>query len=265
MNTLVVDLIIALALLVTIPIGSRVLGVVAPPLAARCVAVLALALPTGVVAGIPTAAWLAASIWWLWQQRRAPLTTLVALAWIPAAAAWLALDRFGLRPLDFDSSIVLLTAAHFHHAGFGISALLARTHTTVGLWVHQLGMVTVAAGITFSDALEPVGAAMVICALTCWTVTAWRLRRTLHGWRRAAFTISALVWTYPMLLAARWAIAPLGWTALTPFTRTLDAMVAQHGAVNAIGVVLFGLLALTPAPLQNPNHQEVSHADTTST
>ena len=264
MNTHVVALLIALALLVTVPVGCRVLGLETPHRVGRAVALVALALPTGPIAGVLAAGWLATSAWLLWQQRHAALTTLVALAWVPAAAAWLACDRFGIRPLDFDSSIVLLTAAHFHHAGFGVSALLARTHAHAGLWLHQAGMVTVAAGITFSDALEPIGATLVVCALIWWTVTALRIRPLLTGWRRAAVTVSAVAWMYPMLLAVRWAIAPLGWPALTPFTRALDAMVAQHGAVNAIALVLLGLLALMPASLHATHTQEVSHADTAS-
>lgn len=53
-----------------------------------------------------------------------------------------------------------------------------------------------------------------------------------------------------MLLALGWALAPLGPAAVTrpltrPLTRTLTAMVAQHGAVNAIAVVLLGLASLS--------------------
>lgn len=266
MNDLIIYLLVGLALLVTVPVALSVLGIKGGrlTLAGQLLATLSLLCPRGPIAGVLAAAWIGAAALLVLQHRRASMYTLIPLLWLPAAAAWLAADRFGIRPLNFDRSIVLLTAAHFHHAGFGVSVLLARVRAPFGLALHQIGMILVAIGITASDHLEPVGAAFIVCALIVWTYHALRMQATFSGWRRVALTISALAWLYPMLLAVSWALTHVGLdvvtTALTP---TLDAMVAQHGAVNAIALVLVGLTAFSPT-LANLQRGKFD-ADTSST
>lgn len=253
MFTTLTPLLIALALLVTVPVALRALSVVGTGYPnARWVAAISLVLPKGWLAGALAGAWLFAASFLLWQHRRASIARMAALAWLPAAAAWLVADRLGVRPLGVSPEIVALTAAHFHHAGFGVSVMLAAVGAHRGLVVHQMGMVLVAAGIaadgiSAADGLEPLGAACIVVALAVWTAHAWRRRGAATGWRRAAFTVSAVAWLYPMALALAWALAPLGpHPIVTPFLRTLHAMVAQHGAVNALAVVLLGVAALTP-------------------
>ena len=249
MNNMIVFLLIGLALLVTVPVALRVLGIDGgmATLIGRSLATLSLVLPRGPIAGVLALTWLASTAFLVLRHRRVAVFTLVPLLWLPAAAAWLVADRFGIRPLEFDRSIVLLTAAHFHHAGFGVSVLLARVRAPLGLALHQAGMVFVAIGITTSDHLEPIGAGFIVCALVVWTYRALRMRAPLSGWRRVAIMTSALSWTYPMLLAVSWALTQVGVDFVTStLTPTLDAMVAQHGAVNAIALVLCGLIALTP-------------------
>lgn len=270
MFTLLNALLIATALLVTVPLALRALkaqqatawagGAAA---AARWSAAASLFAPRGTVAWLLVGPWLVVSVALVWHHRRAPLAHLVVLAWLPAAAVWLLADRLGVRPFGFAPHLVTLTAAHFHHAGFGISALLAAVGARRGLVVHQVGMVLVAAGLTAAHAtglgfdgatlpgsrlLEPIGATCIVAALVVWGRHAWRCRAIATGWRRAAFAISAVAWTYPMTLALGWALTPLGPSAVIgPLTRSLTAMVAQHGAVNAIAVVLLGLAALAGA------------------
>ena len=66
-----------------------------------------------------------------------------------------------------------------------------------------------------------------------------------------------------MLLAVSWALAQVGVDFVTSkLTPTLDAMVAQHGAVNAIALVLAGLLALTP--ISTHAEEAEAHVDATS-
>jgi hypothetical protein len=250
MITSMISSLVAVALLATVPIGLRVLGTPAHRHAAlaRGAAAASLLLPQGPLAGLLAVGWLLAAVHLSWIRRGASLPTRAALAWLPAAAGWLVADRFGIPPLGFSSQIVALTAAHFHHAGFIVSALLSRVGAHRALAVHQVGMVLVAAGITASDALEPLGAVCIVCALMVWTSVAWQRRSACSGWRRRALTVSALAWLYPMLLALVWALAPFGPGVLVaPLTRTLSAMVAQHGAINAILLVLLGLVGLTPA------------------
>ena len=265
MNNVIVYLLIALAVLVTVPLALHALGVKAGPVlhVGQLLATASLLVPRGGVAGALALAWVASAALLVVRNRQGGLFTLIPLLWLPAAAAWLAADRFGIRPLDFDRSIVLLTAAHFHHAGFGVSVLLARARASFGLALHQIGMLFVAIGISASDHLEPLGASFIVGALVVWTYHAIRMRPLLSRWRRVAITVSAVAWAYPMLLAVSWALAQVGVDFVTSkLTPTLNAMVAQHGAVNAIALVLTGVLALTPT-LVDPN-KEKSHADVAS-
>lgn len=266
MNNVTVLFLIALALLVTVPLALRVLDVNAgrATLVGRLAATASLVLSSGPIAGALALPWLVSAALLVARQRRVAPLTLVPLLWLPASAAWLVADRFGIQPLDFDQSIVLLTAAHFHHAGFGVSALLARSRAALGLALHQVGMVLVAIGITASDHLEPLGASFIVCALAVWTCRALRARATLTGWRRVLMTVSAVAWAYPMLLAVSWALTQVGFDLVTgTLTPTLDAMVAQHGAVNAIALVLCGLIALTSTHSPSEEEQQRDHAAST--
>jgi hypothetical protein len=91
----------------------------------------AMPLTPGSISGILAIPWLVvvlaraigrvAGIW----KRRASLAHLAdglvadaAMAYLAVGAVWAVISRVGLRPLDFDDRIVLLTAVHFHVAGF---------------------------------------------------------------------------------------------------------------------------------------------------
>ena len=51
------------------------------------------------------------------QSKRNPVR-LAAFVYLLIGASWLMADRLDYRPLDFDPTIVLLTVAHFHFAGY---------------------------------------------------------------------------------------------------------------------------------------------------
>lgn len=176
----------------------------------------------------------------------------VAIAWLPVAAAWAAAAGLGLRPLGYSDEIVLLTAAHFVHAGFGVSALLVSAGLRRSLGIHQIGMGSVALGIAVARPFELIGAVAIVIALAGYSVHAGRRACGETGVRRLLLVVSALAWWFPMVLATGWAAGRvgIGW-----IDRTLDEMVAQHGAVNAIGLVLAGLVAHHPgSPRRRPAH-----------
>src|SRR5688572_31618797 len=59
------------------------------------------------------------------------------LLYLPVGGAWLVLSRLGANPLGFGDTIVLLTAVHFHYAGF-VAPILAGLAGR-SLWPSQRG------------------------------------------------------------------------------------------------------------------------------
>ena len=104
------------------------------------------------------------------------------------------------------------------------------------------GMPLVALGITFSRTLEIlavlllVSSVLVLALLTLVAVVPQLARRA----ARVLLAISALASVATMLLAAEYADGSMVGLALT-----IPQMVLAHGAANAFGLVLCGLLAWT--------------------
>ncbi|MDQ3938378.1 MAG: YndJ family protein, partial [Chloroflexota bacterium] len=99
---------------------------------------IAFALPISVPATLLTLPWLALTIVTallagrrafpvlrrLLDPGRAPeLGALASLGFLGVGAAFLTIDRAGLRPFEFPAEIILLTGTHFHFAGFGLLTL----------------------------------------------------------------------------------------------------------------------------------------------
>lgn len=273
---------IALAIVVTVPLARRVIGL-PNTTTTRFVggaAVASLVVGPGPLAAALTIPWLTLAAIDLWRGAlilgRGPtldgVGNLLVLGWLTNAAAWLFAHRLGLEPLGFDRVTTLLTVAHFHHAGLGITALLvgARRHRrhdrrlNGAIVLHQVGMVTVAAGITLRSALditagaagrlEPLGAIAIIGALTIWTMTAFLLARTTDRRARRLVQISGIAWVVPMLLALGWAAGPL---LAQPVVTTFRVMLTFHASIHAVGLVICGLVAITllpNPPMTRPNH-----------
>jgi hypothetical protein len=167
----------------------------------------------------------------------------VAIAFLGAAAAFLTFDRLGYRPMDFDAATILLTATHFHFAGFGllaITALLAsgsphlRAPTlglVAGIPLTALGFVTASSTIGAVGALA-VGVSGIVVALEL-------LRIPVRDRSRMPLRAAGLALLVGMPLGIGWAMAAL---LGLPFI-DLDTMVRTHGALNAFAVLAatFGL------------------------
>lgn len=234
------------------------------PFAAAAVAV-AFLLPPGVPAGVLASCWLLfAGIVTLLGLARlfdpdlrdaAELCINVSLLLLPIGGFWLAMARFGVRPLGFGDTIVLLTAVHFHYAGFALLTLagLAGRRLRAGApvaWgsfrLAAAGMIAgvplVALGITFSRVLEILAVLLLASSVLAFAFLTFVAVMPLLA-RRAArvlLAISALASVVTMLLAAGYAGGSFVGLALT-----IPQMVVAHGAVNAFGLVLCGLLAWT--------------------
>jgi hypothetical protein len=170
-------------------------------------------------------------------DRWAELGIDVALGFWAVGAIFTIVDRLGLDT-GFSVAIVLLTATHFHFAGFGLlglASLLARSRPWLRTPVAGLvvGIPVTALGFVLgSDAISAVGALLVglsgigagIALLTVSTsgTALWVSR--LAG--------AALLVGMPMGIA--WSLAILvGETFLD-----LDTMVRTHGVLNATAVLL---------------------------
>jgi hypothetical protein len=268
--------ILLLAALVLVPLALRL---VTPPedrllrvaqsiqFPAAIMLAAAYLLPPGVAAAGLSLGWFAVvalvAVHGLCRLRR-PLQTPIHVASIAAGliyvsigGGWTVTDRFGIRPLDFDAVIVLLTAIHFHYAGFVlpiVSGLI--THHDGGRAARAASIAVIAAvplvaiGITatqlgFTPLVECVAA--WVLAITGMAVGCLQIRLAMQlglpRFVRACWTIAGTSLLVSMLLAAlygsRFYLA-VDWLDI-PWMRAL------HGTANAVGFGVVGLLGWSMA------------------
>jgi hypothetical protein len=278
----VVEWFVALALLVFVPLGLDLastprqsgghvlqyrIGIVGQ-LPAAVLAVAGLAAPVGswlsVALVLP---WLGVAVsiaffglWRLGSHRRWPLPELAidaALLYVPVGAVALVLHRAGIS-LRFQSIIILLTAVHYHYAGFVlplVTGLAGRriagndgrfgtdlrgrvaSATTV---VIVANIALIAVGITFSPIVEVVAVALFTVAVAGFAaLVLWRVVPTLQ---RSSAVLSGVAWT---TLFATMALAlAYGYSAFPTTGRVISIgeMVRWHGSLNAFGFALPALL-----------------------
>ncbi|MFO7568109.1 MAG: YndJ family transporter [Enhygromyxa sp.] len=182
------------------------------------------------------------------------LAIAAALGFPLIGSAWLSCDRLGIQPLGFSPLIVLLTAVHFHHAGFTLpisAGLLARSDQP-GPWrLTAIAVVVavplVAIGITASPVVELIGAWLTAAA-------AISVALGLLGRSRRQPLIPALLFACAgasllaaMIFAASYALGEYRGVAWPD----IGSMIHLHGAVNALGFGLLGAWAwhlCPPAP-----------------
>jgi hypothetical protein len=192
---------------------------------------------------------------------RGALVRLLACGYVLFAAAWFVLSRAGARPLGIREPIVQLTAVHFTYVGSGalllaLAALdaspagLGRRVGALGLWLVAGAPPVVALGFATGAAIPQVGGAVlmtvgVYCTAALQVMAAIRRRGTVM--ERSLLAISGLAVWVPMVLAMAWA-AGQHWDV--PLLSVPD-MVRTHGAANALGFVLCGLVASRIAPRED--------------
>jgi hypothetical protein len=174
-----------------------------------------------------------------------------AYLFLPVGGGWAVISRAGLNPQNFSDAIVLLTAVHFHYAGFvlpivagltagraGSVSPLSRTVMAAMLAATLLGVPLVGVGISLSPHVE-VAAAMLL-ALGC-TILAVRQIQVALATREPTcitlLTVSSLSLLSAMALAAVYAVGEVtGQTWLA-----IPTMICTHGAANAFGFATCGL------------------------
>ena len=178
------------------------------------------------------------------------------LAWVAApaylafGALWLVADRAAVEPAGIVAPFVLLTAVHFHYAGFVASLLAALVRARVGASAPRATAAAVvavvgappviAAGFAVLGVLQVVGAVVLTAGLfgLAWLTLRHVVPTAEDRAARVLLVVSSLAVLVPMLLAVQWAI---GWNYGTP-ALSIPVMARTHGVVNAVGFSLCGVL-----------------------
>ena len=194
-------------------------------------------------------------IWWVRHgvSGLADFCTRSARVFPAIGAAWLVANRAGWTPWNFDPLIVLLTAAHFHHAGFTLPLMAGlNAKAKPGCWTRLscvailLGVPLVAVGITCTHFgvlrfVEPFG--VTILVLGALGVAVSQIKRGLEPEHRriarVGFLVSGVSLFAAMLLAMSFGLRYL----IPQFALTMPQMWMIHGTLNAFGFGLFGILA----------------------
>ncbi len=186
-----------------------------------------------------------------YSASRAVLATLaVARMDLAVGGAWLVASRLGMRPMGIQEPIGLLTAVHFHFAGFATATIAAATLQFAeqrgdARWLRRLVWVVaglpivVAAGFVISPMMKMAAALLfsVSVAGLAIAVRGWG-RKAKDGTARVLLQIAAGAIFAGMVLSAAYVIADYaGSDALT-----IPQMARTHGILNAVGFCLMGLL-----------------------
>ena len=164
--------------------------------------------------------------------------------------AWLVASRLGMRPMGIQEPIGLLTAVHFHFAGFAtamIGAAMLGFAEKRGRhwWLMVLVLMVaglpfiVAAGFVISPALK-MAAAILFSASVAGLAIFLRFygRRVENSTARILLQVAAGAVFAGMMLSGTYAVADyLGSDVLT-----IPQMARTHGILNAVGFCLAGLL-----------------------
>jgi len=216
----------------------------------------------GLLAGLLSTPWLvvtamisASGILSMYQRRVWSLEELsinLGKFYLVTGGIWAVLSRLGVRPINFDSVIVLLTAMHFHYAGFllalmtGLAGRLLRTRLArlAALGVI-LGMPLTAFGITTSQiglGHAPELLAVIITAIAGLMAAGLHLQLATQrkGRRlvRICWLIAGVSLAFSMVLAIIYGSRfyyPIEWLDI-PLMRAL------HGSANGLGFGLIGMV-----------------------
>ena len=269
-----IELIFLFAPLVIVPLGLelvRVIGASGPihalarrlqPVAA-VLAIVALWLPPGRLAATFASGWMlicglialtgVTDLFSTKLREYAPLSTFrfaisVARIDLAVGGAWLIASRLGMRPMGIQEPIGLLTAVHFHFAGFAtalIAAAALRFSDSRSRWLRSITLLVVlmpyviAVGFVTTPQLKM--SAGVVFSLS---VAALAIGVRSLGSRAQSTTARILLQIAPacvfagVVLAAVFAILDFRGSDVLP----IPQMARTHGLLNAVGFCMCGLL-----------------------
>jgi len=164
--------------------------------------------------------------------------------------AWFVASRFGMRPMGIQEPIGLLTAVHFHFAGFGTATIAgamlqfaeSRSHGRLLRWIVPLvaGMpFVVALGFVISPVLKMMAAVIFSACVAALAILLPILASHVESKAARVFLHVAAVSVFAgMALSVIYAIADLRGIDVLP----IPQMARTHGLLNAVGFCLCGLL-----------------------
>jgi YndJ-like protein len=192
----------------------------------------------------------------------------VGLIYLPIGGVGLAASRLGWGIMNFKEPIVLLTAVHFHYAGFAAPLLVGATGRAVNpdsrvmqkllrwaAWGVMVAPGLVAAGFLVSPLLKVLSAFILAASLTVLSVlTLEAVPQIGPKISRWLLVISALSIPAAMMLVCVYAVGDFTGHELI----SIPQMAAFHGITNSFGFTLCGFLAWSMTGRQ----KTVAHAST---
>jgi hypothetical protein len=275
-ETELIQKVLLFGILVIVPLGLSVvktpkrdgshsvfyfLAVIGQPLAAIA-ALTSFMIAPGIMAGLLAGCWFLVDVliavfggWRFLQRGLYPMEEScldAGLVYLPVGGVWLIASRLGIQLFGFGDTIVLLTAVHFHFAGFAAPVITGLTGRVLARSTHPVtlfrlaaasivvGIPLVAAGITFSPVLALIGAGAVSLGLTLLAALTigWALAGLRSFWQQCLLTISSLASVSAMALACAYAYSIVTRTVILD----IPTMAMSHGLLNAFGFATFGLL-----------------------
>ncbi len=185
-----------------------------------------------------------------WNSRTTRVVVGIARMDLAVGGAWLVASRLGMRPTGIQEPIGLLTAVHFHFAGFATAMIAAATlefseRRGEGRWLRWLVLlvaglpVVVAAGFVISPVLK-MGAAVLFSASVAGLAIAVRAcgRKAEEPTARILLQVAAGAIFAGMVLSGAYAISDYVGSDML----TIPQMARTHGILNGVGFCLAGLL-----------------------
>jgi hypothetical protein len=228
--------------------------------AAAALATISFFLPIGALAASLASAWLLVCALFalrglrrLWRYRTKSFSQFcfaAGEAYLIVGGTWLVASRLGLQPVGFQEPIVLLTAVHFHFAGFLSAVLAGLTYERLRETRWSKPLSAALAGVVIGPGLLGLAflvgpkvklAAVILIVVGQFGLASGMIRvalGTANPVGRAMLLLSSGCVVAGMALAASWA---LGEYPLQSFVE-LGRMERVHGTLNAIGFGICGLI-----------------------
>jgi len=260
--------------LVVVPLGLQLAGVDHPWLSLMTAVgvVISFLKPTGTIAGLLVAPWLMMCVYvalnGLWRARKRvasptqhldEISRVVATIGLVVGGVGLLQSRWGMEPMGFREPLVLLVAVHFHFAAFVTPLMAAEVLGRMPKENRGLRLVLTGCALGGSPllamgyvlhvrGLRLTGATLLVAALMIMAIWVLRNLRGVEPFTaRVLLGVSATSAVIAMIYAGIYALADFFgavWIAIPQMART-------HGAIQAVGFSVCGLLGWTVAETKN--------------